>query len=183
MFDGSRQTARRFRSLVSVVSAALLVVSPNPASAAEFKEKVGSSTARQISGANWQLTLEAGLSNADAARGMCIDSYFDWNVVDARTGVRRHYDVRVVRNCDPGVVVRSKWFDDPTGLVLTGPRKIGSCLVAGTDSKGRWGVRLGCVSLLGASIAPCGSGSAACYIRKNGTTIKTGWLHPQLAHV
>jgi hypothetical protein len=170
-----------WRLAVSPLVAFGLLAVPNPAYAETYDQTPGLSSAIQAPGAQWALALEATLSPADAAMGMCVDSFFDWNVIDAAAGFKRHYDARVVRNCDVGTLRRDRWIDDPTGLTVTGPRKIGSCLVVGTDAQGRWGNRVDCEVILGAPVAPCGSGSAACFIRKNGVLLKTGWNFPQTA--
>jgi hypothetical protein len=178
---GSPQRHGWWRLAVAPLVAVALVAAPHPAVAETFDQTPGTSLAVQSPGAQWELSIEATLSARDAALGFCIDSYFDWNVVDA-AGSKRHYDARVVRNCDVGTLTRDRWIDDPTGLTLTGPRKIGSCLVIGTDSQGRWGTRIGCEMLLGAGVAPCGSTSVACFIRKRGVLLKTGWNFPQSAY-
>jgi hypothetical protein len=154
------------------------LVESSAANAETFQQAVGSSTGEQISGANLSLTVTATLSSSDATLRVCVDSFFDWDTFDAN-GSKRHYDARVVRNCDVGALTRSKWIDDFAGLVVTGTHKAGSCLVVGTDSQGRFGTRVNCVLAVGAGVAPCGSGSAACYIRKRGVIIKTGWNFPQ----
>jgi hypothetical protein len=158
-----------------------LWLAPDLAWAEPITQSPGSSSTTQVPGADWGLSISATASSAEVAAGVCVDSYFDWDVVATAGGAVRHYDARVVRNCDMGVLTRSKWADDTTGLTITGVHKAGGCLVVGTDSLGRWGTRINCEVSFGMPVASCGTKSAACYIRKNGVITKTGWTLPQNA--
>jgi hypothetical protein len=170
---------KRISWLTVGVVGVMVVCRPGAADAVAgtLEQSPGGSVSRAVYDTTaWTLKLDANLGAADAAAGVCVDTIFDWEVVDANG--RRHYDARVLRNCDAGPLRRGSWVEMKNGLTATGVRKSRGCLVTGTDASGRWGKRTGCETLVGANVADCGSNSVACFIRKGGVITRTGWSNP-----
>jgi hypothetical protein len=119
-------------------------------------------------------SLNVFVSQASDDTSVCVDSMFDWTVSV------QHYDGRIVRRCESsaGSLSNSTWTNAFTGNDPDGVHRAGVCVVTGTGSTGLAGVRSDCHGMDPYHVAPCGFGSAACYVKKAGTIRRVCFDHP-----